>query len=153
MYKIWGLYVTISCIINLYFFVFYRSVCPSVNSKPGCSVIKVKLKVKFRKWCNQGAPIIVLWRKMDAGTYRVHWRNCFCYISATCSAVSYCFAQLHRNTAMEISSFWQDFSSLAALFWQLPVQPVMKISSKWHFCFSEAMFLAISYCFALLCWK
>ena len=44
------------------------------------------------------------------------------------------------NTETEMSSFWRNFNHWLhwkLSFWQLPVQPVMKISSKWrHFRFS-----------------
>ena len=42
---------------------------------------------------------------------------------------------------MEMSSFWWNFHHWLhwkLSFWQLPVQAVMKISSKWHFHFSAA---------------
>ena len=42
-------------------------------------------------------------------------------------------------TETEMSSFWQNFHQwlyLELSKWQLPVQSVMKISSKWHFRFS-----------------
>ena len=45
------------------------------------------------------------------------------------------------NTETKMSSFWRNFNHWLhwkLSFWQLPVQPVMKISSKWrHFRFSE----------------
>ena len=45
------------------------------------------------------------------------------------------------NTETEMSSFWRNFRHWLhwkLSFWQLSVQPVMKISSKWwHFRFSE----------------
>ena len=52
-----------------------------------------------------------------------------------------------------MSSFWRNFHHWLhwkLSFWQLPVQPVMIISSKWrHFRFSECH---LSYCVALRCW-
>ena len=47
-----------------------------------------------------------------------------------------------RLTETKMSSFWRNFNHWLhwkLSFWQLPVQPVMKISSKWrHFRFSAA---------------
>ena len=51
-------------------------------------------------------------------------------------------SEVSQNTETEMSSFWWNFHhwlhwKLSK--WQLPVQPVMKISSKWrHFRFSES---------------
>ena len=48
-----------------------------------------------------------------------------------------------HNTETEKSSFWWNvhhWLHWKLSKWQLPVQPVMKISSKWrHFCFSEGV--------------
>ena len=50
-------------------------------------------------------------------------------------------AQGTLTTETKMSSFWRNFNHWLhwkLSFWQLPVQPVMKISSKWrHFRFSE----------------
>ena len=52
------------------------------------------------------------------------------------------------NTETEMSSFWWNYHhwlhwKLSK--WQLPVQSVMKISSKWrHFCFSEGLWMSKS---------
>ena len=117
--------------------------CPSISSKPGFSVINVKLKVKFRKWCNQGAPVIVLCCKINAGTYRVNWGNCF-IISVPHVQVSAIVLHSYTKTLQwkyrhfdKIFHHWLHWKLSE---WQLPLQPVMKISSKWHFCFSEAIF-------------
>ena len=54
-----------------------------------------------------------------------------------CNDVSLLFGY---NTETEMLSFWWNFNHWLhrkLSFWQLSVQPVMKISSKWrHFCFS-----------------
>ena len=47
---------------------------------------------------------------------------------------------MHIITKMEMLSFWWNFHHWLhwkLSFWQLPVQPVIKISSKWHFHFSD----------------
>ena len=50
------------------------------------------------------------------------------------------FCIFGHNFAMEMSSFWYNFHHRLhwkLSFWQLPEQPVMKISSKWqHLCFN-----------------
>ena len=59
------------------------------------------------------------------------------------------FPKLSRNTETKMSSFWRNFNHWLhwkLSFWQLPVQPVMKISSKWrHFRFSDKVFVAFWY--------
>ena len=66
-----------------------------------------------------------------------HWQTIFFHIV-------HCLPQ-SLNTENKMSSFWWNFHhwlywKLSK--WQLPVQPVIKISSKWrHFCFSECVLI------------
>ena len=54
-------------------------------------------------------------------------------------------AELYMISETEMSSFWQNFHHWLhwkLSFWQLPVHPVMKISSKsWDVCFSYGLLL------------
>ena len=50
------------------------------------------------------------------------------------------------NNETEILSYWWHFHHWLhwrLSCWQLPLQPVLKMSSKWHFYFSESYFLSI----------
>ena len=69
-----------------------------------------------------------------------HWIAEWDWMCFHLDVVWVCILQM-LNTETEMSSFWWNFHhwlhwKLSK--WQLPVQPVMKISSKWrHFRFSE----------------
>ena len=66
----------------------------------------------------------------------------------------------NKITKTKMSSFWQNFHHVLhwkLSKWQLSVQPVMKISSKWHFCFSDGLVDSHKkaqqiWFFSLLCW-
>ena len=71
-------------------------------------------------------PAKYIWNKMSSAKCRP-----FCSVHNV----------IKQNTETEMLSFWCNFSSLTALEvvkWQLPVQPMMKISTKWqHVRFGE----------------
>ena len=91
------------------------------------------------------------------------WCGCFgweylqsIYNRVYCVKIKQCHNVLEQTryiTETEMSSFWWNYHhwlhwKLSK--WQLPVQPVMKISSKWrHFRFSDTINLG-TVCFALL---
>ena len=53
------------------------------------------------------------------------------------------------NTGAEMSSFWRYFHHWLhrkLSFWQLPLQPVVKISSKWHFRFRASSVAWLHWC-------
>ena len=66
-----------------------------------------------------------------------------------CNSIHYLIAKFytcHNSTETKMSSLWRNFHHWLhwkLSFWQLPVQPVMNISSKWRlFCFSEQSFIS-----------
>ena len=75
---------------------------------------------------------MVGWVDVPDSDWGDFWRRCAINIS------SFVYAYLYTETKM--SSFWRNFNhwlNWKLSFWQLPVQPVMKISSKRrHFRFS-----------------
>ena len=70
-----------------------------------------------------------------------NWLVQLCYLACANKYSSWLIRNGIASTETKMSSFWRNFNHWLhwkLSFWQLPVQPVMKISSKWrHFRFSE----------------
>ena len=71
-----------------------------------------------------------------------------------CFVVRINIRHLDHLTETKMSSFWRNFNHWLhwkLSFWQLPVQPVMKISSKWrHFRFSACSLMVMMNSFSAL---
>ena len=71
------------------------------------------------------------------------------------TAITYHSQSFFFINEMEFSSFWWDFHHWLhwkLSYWQLPVQPVMKISSKWHFCFRDFEYIFVDIYIAASGW-
>ena len=82
---------------------------------------------------------------------------CQIYFVECVSKIKHILSVIHYTiTETKMSSFWLNFHHWLhwkLSFWQLPVQPVIKISSKWrHFCFSDMRDCMFSVYLVLLWW-